>query len=249
MRYRSANFWAIATASLCSVASAACFSGAISKRATLAGSHAPIRRIAPIDKRRMRLPNGWRLSCGAKRESSQTKFYHTAGRTFTRLGGDGRRQLQARVRPLARVRYFGKARNALSSAVLSHRQNRASKFMTYAVLSTMKPPTRRENTRPHNLCSTQRGPPSVRVRLGEGCALVVEPKRGWSAARALLNLGTTGGRAESLSERVFQTHRVNGRDKWRGGVRVKVHLAAFENGAGEDACDHNYAVPLHALAA
>src|SRR6266480_3854641 len=120
-------------------------------------------------------PNESRLSCGAELECSQTEFYHTSGRTFAGLIEEGRRQLQAHVRPLARVRYFGKARNALSSAVPSHRQNRASKFMTYAVLSTMKPPTRRENTRRHNLCSTQRRPPSVRVRLGKGCALVVEP--------------------------------------------------------------------------
>jgi hypothetical protein len=42
--------------------------------------------------------NGWRLSCGARRECSQRKFYHTVRRTFNGLVGDGRRQLQARVR-------------------------------------------------------------------------------------------------------------------------------------------------------
>src|SRR2546425_5416901 len=46
-----------------------------------------------------RRPNGLRLSCGAQLEGSQTEFYHTAWRTFSVFIEDGRRQLQARVRP------------------------------------------------------------------------------------------------------------------------------------------------------
>ena len=30
------------------------------------------------------LPNGWRLSCGAELEYSQTEFYHTAGQDTIR---------------------------------------------------------------------------------------------------------------------------------------------------------------------
>jgi len=44
------------------------------------------------------LPNGWRLSCGAKLKCSQTEFYYTACKPFSGFVGDGRRQLQARVR-------------------------------------------------------------------------------------------------------------------------------------------------------
>src|SRR5258705_11383830 len=44
------------------------------------------------------LPNGLRLSCGANLECSQTECYNTAGKTFSEFIGDGRRQLQARVR-------------------------------------------------------------------------------------------------------------------------------------------------------
>jgi hypothetical protein len=43
-------------------------------------------------------PNGWRLSCGAEREGSQTECYHTACRVSSEPFDDGRRQLQARVR-------------------------------------------------------------------------------------------------------------------------------------------------------
>src|SRR6266480_1350891 len=43
-------------------------------------------------------PNETRLSCGAELECSQTEFYITAGRTFTGLIEEGRRQLQAHVR-------------------------------------------------------------------------------------------------------------------------------------------------------
>ena len=43
-------------------------------------------------------PNGLRLSCGAKFECSQTEFYQTACRRSSGLVGNGRRQLQARVR-------------------------------------------------------------------------------------------------------------------------------------------------------
>src|SRR6266576_2043711 len=43
-------------------------------------------------------PNESRLSCGAKLECSQTEFYNTAGRTFTGLIEERRRQLQAHVR-------------------------------------------------------------------------------------------------------------------------------------------------------
>src|SRR6266550_4996389 len=44
------------------------------------------------------LPNGSRLSCGAELECSQTEFYNTACKTFSRSVEDGRRQLQALVR-------------------------------------------------------------------------------------------------------------------------------------------------------
>src|SRR2546426_12301907 len=47
------------------------------------------------------LPNGSRLSCGAKLKYSQMEFYHTAGRTFAGLIEAGRRQLQAPVRQQA----------------------------------------------------------------------------------------------------------------------------------------------------
>ena|SRR5436309_1655452 len=43
-------------------------------------------------------PNESRLSCGAKLECSQTEFYNAACKTFSGSIGDGRRQLQARVR-------------------------------------------------------------------------------------------------------------------------------------------------------
>jgi hypothetical protein len=43
-------------------------------------------------------PNGWRLSCGAKHEGSQTEFYYAACKTFSGFFGAGRRQLQALVR-------------------------------------------------------------------------------------------------------------------------------------------------------
>src|SRR5207249_8679346 len=46
------------------------------------------------------LPNGRRLSCGAELEDSQTEFYKTASGGVSGSVGDGRRQLQARVRRL-----------------------------------------------------------------------------------------------------------------------------------------------------
>src|SRR5882757_4393060 len=45
------------------------------------------------------LSNESRLSCGAKLKYSQMEFYHTARRTFAGLIEEGRRQLQAHVRP------------------------------------------------------------------------------------------------------------------------------------------------------
>src|SRR3989442_722062 len=60
---------------------------------------------------RTRLPNGSRLSCGAKRERSQTEVYNTAFRASSKLNGDGRRQLQAHVRQprsLSRLRFIDK---------------------------------------------------------------------------------------------------------------------------------------------
>jgi len=42
--------------------------------------------------------NGWRLSCGAEPECSQTECHDTASRTSSGFIGHGRRQLQARVR-------------------------------------------------------------------------------------------------------------------------------------------------------
>src|SRR5260221_14508319 len=45
------------------------------------------------------LPNETRLSCGATLKHSQMEFYHTARRTFAGLIEEGRRQLQAHVRP------------------------------------------------------------------------------------------------------------------------------------------------------
>ena len=43
-------------------------------------------------------PNGWRLSCGAELEYSQTEFYNTGYGGVSGSVEDGRRQLQARVR-------------------------------------------------------------------------------------------------------------------------------------------------------
>src|SRR5436309_6784388 len=51
--------------------------------------------------RKVAQPNGWRLSCGAKLKCSQTEPYHRRTRAATRLVGQGRRQLQARVRQRA----------------------------------------------------------------------------------------------------------------------------------------------------
>lgn len=44
------------------------------------------------------LPNGWRLSCGAELEGSQTEFYNSEDGRGTGAAEDGRRQLQALVR-------------------------------------------------------------------------------------------------------------------------------------------------------
>jgi len=44
-------------------------------------------------------PNGLRLSGSAKLEHSQREFHNTACRTSSEFVDDGRRQLQARVRP------------------------------------------------------------------------------------------------------------------------------------------------------
>src|SRR6266511_2225635 len=49
-------------------------------------------------------PNGSRLSCGTEFECSQAQFYNTVLRTSTGFVGNGRRQLQARVRPQSRDR-------------------------------------------------------------------------------------------------------------------------------------------------
>ncbi len=43
-------------------------------------------------------PNESRLSCGATLECSQTEFYNTDRKPVTASLGEGRRQLQARVR-------------------------------------------------------------------------------------------------------------------------------------------------------
>ncbi len=65
-------------------------------------------------------PNESRLSCGAKLECSQMEFYHTAGRTFTDLFENGRRQLQALLgcapQVIARVLPFRGAQGALTLA-------------------------------------------------------------------------------------------------------------------------------------
>ena len=50
------------------------------------------------------LPNEVRLSCGAEREGSQTECYHAAYRMFSEPVENGRRQLQALVRPLPHLR-------------------------------------------------------------------------------------------------------------------------------------------------
>src|SRR5947207_15889830 len=89
------------------------------------------------------------LSCGARRKCSQTRFYHTARRTFTGLGGERRRQLQALVRrrhnalvdcaprlPLEYARHFASVLSTCTvlDVVLSPR--RTSGFLESTAFST-----------------------------------------------------------------------------------------------------------------
>jgi len=101
----------------------------LAQRRSSANRAVAIGERGPVFKMTEKLPNGRRLSCGAKAEGSQTECYHSACRMFSGLVDDGRRQLQARVRLLA-VQIPGPASWVANDARLGappRRENRSTR--------------------------------------------------------------------------------------------------------------------------